>query len=463
MKRLLILFVVLSGILVIAPVIIGDQVETHYGQLHAQLENNPSVTITGSSYERGWFGALAKTDLTLQLPVRTAQGEVSTERFDLQLVSQITHGPLLPGGGGLAEIDTSFQGVEVLFPADYVADIRTQFNFSGTAVSAVTLPPAELQGGKDWPPITFGGIKGDVAFEVDLSAVRSQFTMPQLVANKADGSKLVVGQIKLRTETKKSATGLTTGKGYLEVDKFHIEAPQAGFRLALADLQFEASSEEEAGSVATNVIYRFDDLEVSDDRYGPAEFKLELSQLPSDALLKMQQGLEAVNAQTLDEAQRGMAVMSVLMGHAPALLTKDPKLAIKKLYIMTPDGEVSGDLTLQAVDLKWVELANPSTMIEKLVGEASLQLPETLLLKLIEQQAKQQYLAIQQQRRLRGEVTDADASKPTPDFESQSKEILDLWIRQQFAVREGAQVSSLAVLSKGLLTVNGKTIPLMGQ
>ncbi len=446
----------------IAPGIIGSQAEVYYQQLQTELQKARNITIVQSSYDRGWYGAIAKMDLTLELPVKTAKGKTITKIFELQSTSEITHGPLVTVGAGLAEIITVITGADSVFPEDYRADIHTQVSFGGSGTATIILPSAKLQLAENQQPMEFGGITGEVVFDDQMSEVRSQFSMPQLVVNNVDSKPLMVGDVELRTETNKSSSGLTMGGGYLQVGHMSIGNSDAGLDLSLIKLRLDASSAESMGSVSTNIIYSFDEFKVNEETYGPAELNFELSRLPADALLKMQQGLEAVNAQALSEAQKGMAVMSVLMGHAPAMLQGDPKLSISKLSLMTPDGEVNGDLMLQAVGLNWAEITNPATILGKLVGEASVQIPEVLLLELLEKQARQQYQTLQQ-RRLKEGLTAVDPKKAEPDFEQQSKQLLALWMRQQFAVRNGANISSVAVLSQGLLTVNGKTIPLAGK
>jgi len=446
----------------IAPGIIGSQAEVYYQQLQAELQKARNITVVQSSYERGWYGAIAKMDLTLELPVKTAEGETITKTFELQSISEITHGPLVTVGAGLAEINTVIKGADAIFPEDYRADIHTQISFGGTGTATIILPSAKLQLADNQQPMEFGGITGEVIFDDQMSDVRSQFSMPQFVVSNIDSKPLMVSDVELRTETSKSSSGLTTGGGYLQVGQMSIADSGAGLELALIKLRLDASSAESMGSVSTNIIYTFDQFKVNKETYGPAELNFELSQLPADALLKMQQGLEAVNAQALSEAQKGMAVMSVLIGHAPAMLQGNPKLSISKLSLMTPDGEVNVDLSLQAVDLNWSEVTNPAAILGKLVGEASLQMPEILLLELLEKRARQQYQALQQ-RRLKEGLVDIDPKKSEPDFEQQSKQLLALWIRQQLAIRNGTNISSAAVLSQGLLTVNGKTIPLAGR
>lgn len=445
-----------------APGIIGFQVETQYNQIHNQLSHSNNLKVVEYEYERGWFGSISHTKLALQMPVKQTDGKMGVEAVNLNFVSHINHGPLVSSGAGLAEVMTSIGLETAALTEPYSADIHTLISFGNTGTSKVNMPAVDIPASGDRPNVVFAGAIGEVTFALDMSDVRSLIEMQSLQVTAASGNPLLIGPLKLSTHAKQSESGLMVGGGYFELGQVRVEDLASGASLSLDNMKIEALSDEQSGLVETQINYRFDQLIANKEKFGPAEFSVELSQLPAEALLQIQQGVEEINAQNLGQAQKSMAVMSVLMGSAPALLKEDPKLAIKKLNMNTPDGEVKGHLTLQTVGLVWAEMTNPTALLDKVVGDAALQLPETLLLKLLKRQMLTQTLRQIKQRRLMGEEIDIDAATLEAQIEQQSKQQLEVWLTQQFVVREGSEISTVATLSKGLLTVNGKTLPLAG-
>jgi uncharacterized protein YdgA (DUF945 family) len=223
----------------------------------------------------------------------------------------------------------------------------------------------------------------------------------------------------------------------------------------------EAESTVNEALVTATVRYQLDRLEVDGGVYGPAEVRLGLGNLPPEALLRIQQSVEEINAQQLPDEQKGMALLSVLMGNAPALLKGDPLVTIDKLSIQTPDGLVAGKLSLQSIGLEWKEIGNAPAVLGKLVADASLQMPKRLFTLLLRQKVEADLLRQFEQVRLINPDTKLPSAAELAEMSTAlTEQQVNQWLGQEILVEQGDIIATRVTLADGLLSVNGKTIPL---
>jgi uncharacterized protein YdgA (DUF945 family) len=95
--------------------------------------------------------------------------------------------------------------------------------------------------------------------------------------------------------------------------------------------------------------------------------------------------------------------------------------------------------------------------MEKLAAEASLRIPEKLFRRLLGQQIRLQIAQLQQAEKISTDLTAEQLDKLVAD---QVDGQLQQLVRQGVLERDGEYLATVARFSDGLLTVNGKTIPL---
>lgn len=459
MKRFVALFVLIGAVLLAAPGVIGFQVQDYYQQLMQELGKGGAQVVSGD-YRRDWFGARDETRFRIQLPKQPGEQEQQTLEFSL--TSEIVHGPLTSSGLALAEVHSEIrlQG-EALLPEDYQATISTLIGVDGEGTTRIDLPATRVPAQGQQPEIQFEGLQGTMQFDAGLEQMSAQFEMPVLTFEQANGSQLKLQGVRLDSHSYKDVSGLMLGSGQFQVERFDLEDTAKGGRMQIRELSVDAESSNREQGVGAHIRYSLQELVLDDKSYGPAELKLGLDNLPAPALLQIQQSVEEINAQQLSEQQKGAALMSVLMGNAPQLLKGDPRLSIDPLRVETPDGLIEGRLSLQSRGLQWQDLGKASVVLGKLAGEGFLRMPETLFRGLMKQKLRADLLRQFKQRRL------ADPDQPMPD-EAQLEQLVERLSEQQFSlllgqeilVREGGAVLTEATLADGLLSVNGKTLPL---
>ncbi len=459
MKRFLVLFVVLGAALLAAPGVIGYQVETYYQGLIAQFSKG-GLDVIAQEYRRNWFGAEARTSFLVKLPVGPDRTETETFRFTL--LSQIDHGPLTAAGLGLAKIQSEISAEgEAILPKDYQADINTLIDIRGRGVTQITLPATDVEAGDNRPAIHFEGMAGEMQFDASFEAVTANFTLPVLTLSGAPQQLLEIAGVSLNTHSSKGVSGLMLGGGEFTIEKIGIQDSDSGTHVELARLGIDAQSSAEADSVSAFVRYRVEKVQVDDQVYGPALLKVGFGNLPAAVLVKIQRSVEEINAQQLSDEKKGMALLSVLMGNASGLLKGNPVITVDSLSVQTPDGLIEGKLSLQAVDLEWKEITNAPVVLNKLIGDASLRMPEKLLRMLLQQKVQADLMKQFEQRRL----VYPDSEMPTAEqLSAMTSNVVEqqlvVLLGQEFLSKEGDAIFTNAKLADGLLSVNGKTIPL---
>ncbi len=459
MKRFALLFVIVAAVLLALPAVVGYQVEQRYQQWQQELQQG-GVELGRKSYRRNWFGATADTVLRITLPA-DAQGKSGT--LELTVSSEIRHGPLTWGSGlGLAEIESRVQiDGRPLFPEQNPERLLTRVGLDGSGATQVVLPPLDMEARDDLPEIHFEGLTGGVEFSAGLDRITSRFSMPMLSLVTAAGQRISFSGVELESRSRRDDNGLMLGDGRFVIGGFSLDDPGGDNRIELQGLEISGVSDSQADLVSGQVSYRLQRLDMNGSRFGPGLLTLGLDQLSASALKQIQQGMEQIRRKALPEREQSRQVLGVMLANLEPLLTRNPKLTIDPLTLQAPEGEIKARFSIQPKGLQRQEVANLQALLQKLDGVFELSMPEVYYQMLFRQQAKR---ALQQQLAWR-RLQDEQATMPTPDeleamAERLGRQQLDQLLRQEMLRREGKMLYTKASLADGLLTVNGKLLPL---
>lgn len=464
MRKLLIALLVLVGLLLLAvPAVVGMHAEVRYKEMVGQLEMS-GFRVIRHDYQRGWFDATAETDLELpvpQMPDPTQQQQPKPVGFTLR--SDIAHGPFSQGVTGeqlLIDSQILSQG-KPLFPADYPALIQTKVSLDGEGRTLIDLPAIDLPAREGHPAISFQGAKGEMEFRTDNGRMAMNLELPSLQLSSGQQAGFVLEGMSLTGDYTRSSEGLMLGTGDMKARRIGMASATGITGVEIRNLDIEVESAIEAKLVNGRMRYRLDSIKVAEDNFGPIDVELQMDNLSALALAQIQQGMDELGQQQLPPQQRGMAAMGVMLNNGPVLLKDDPRFAIKRLHVQTPDGVIDGSLKVQPVGLEWAEIANMPAILNKLEAEAELQMPERLFLAMFKQQARQVVMMqIEQQRMLGEEVAEPDPEQMEVHIENMARQQLDGLLQQEILVRKGEDIATVASLRNGLLTVNGKSLPL---
>ncbi len=457
MRKIAILFSVLVAALFIAPGLIGFKVQGQYQEMIAGIKQS-GLEVVEDKYERGWFGSQAEVKFKLARP-SGAPGDP----IEITMHNDIVHGPLSPNGGlALASMGTSFMiDGDALFPGEENKVIHTDIGLDGMGQSIVAIPALKLAGKPGRPEIQFSGVDGVMSFDVGLSQIDVDLKMPGLWVGGENGENLNFTEVVLNSNSQSGLFGLLMGKGRFMVKQLEFNNPKRGVAVKIDSIDFSGNTSEDQGKLAFNANYLIDAVSVNSVVYGPVRFELGFANIPAEVVARVQKGIQEIKGQGLSQEQQSMAAMSLIFEAGPELLQANPKVEIQRLFVKTPDGDIDGNLSIAANGLKWDEIGNFQTVLKKLDADAAITLPEKLFRMAAEMQAKAALLRQIEQRKKMGQEIETPSEE---ELDSMRKEMaqqqLDFLLQQELVKREGANISTQAKLSAGLLSVNGKTVPL---
>ncbi|MCP4993936.1 MAG: YdgA family protein [Gammaproteobacteria bacterium] len=457
MKKFLLFFFILAAALLLVPGVIGYQVEAQYSQLIDQLDRE-GFTVEEQHYSRRWFSADAETRLLLKSSTGPAEAEEPV-RFTLR--SHLSHGPLLPSSApGLAEIATQILiDGKVLFDHQEQAPVTTFISFNRAGEMTLDLSPVDIEPTADRPAIKFYGLTGSVIFEPDFTKSKTRLKMPGLEIKGDGAEQATISGLTLDMHSSEGVAGLMMGDGTFRLESFDINSDEVDINMN--GISVDVGTTANGEMVQATAAYRFQVIEVEDQSFGPVELLLKLDNLSAPTLVKIQKAMQELNAQQLSENQRGMAVMSTLMAIIPELLVNDPLFALERVRFETQEGAIDGHFSIQSKGLGWPIKGGQQELLEKLLSEASLRMPESYFQDMLERYAADQFSQEITRRQLAGEeIQLPDEAKLNQIFRQQGQEQLDLLLQQEILQRDGRDLVFDMILADGLLTVNGKTVPL---
>lgn len=459
MKKYLVLFAVVAAVVLALPGVVGWQMEARYQEL-VERAQQAGLRVTANSYQRGWFTAVAETELEPALPQQATDLAAIDLRFKIR--SRIDHGPLVAAGLGLGEIDSEILvDDEQLFPKEYPASIETLVALDGGGRIQLELPPLTLEPQSDRPAAEFSGLSAQLDFDRQFQANQLQAQMAGLMLSEGGNTVLEVGPVEMDSRSWGGPAGLTLGGGSFTVERLLFNNPAQDVTVVLSGLSAEIESSGQDQQIGGSASYRLQMAEIGGETYGPGVIRFEFSNFSAPVLAQMQQEFEQMSQQELSEQQQGMVVMSILLSSVPKLLENDPGLALRQLRLVTPDGVIEGHLALQSRGLKWEEIGSPGKLLGKLAADMSLRMPQRLLRLALEQRVLNQIVQQYQQRQSLGEEVEMpNAAQLQSMVENQIEQQLSQLLGQGILERDGDRLATVAVLADGLLTVNGKTVPL---
>ncbi|MCB1758290.1 MAG: YdgA family protein [Gammaproteobacteria bacterium] len=453
MKKILLGVVAL--IVLAAPALVGLVAEEHYNGLMSRL-TALGLQVVHTDYRRGWFGSTAVTELQPALPATGARAN-SIETFSLR--SRIIHGPLVMRSFALAEIVTELPQLSEISGSSDERAIHTLIHFNGAGRSDIDWPATDRVAADGSSRIRIGEIGGRLVFSAGGDEIDIWLEFSGGRITERDRILLEMGAFSLDSQTRPGASGVRLGSGSLRMERLTLRDRESAASVDMRGIEITGESREQQALVEAEANYRLEAIDLAGDSYGPGLLRLRVGRLAAPALARMQQALEALSRQPLSDMEMGMALLGVMSQTAAGVLSGDPLIAIAPLRIDTPEGVVEVEFSLQALDLKLADLANVSRLTNKLQGDLSLRLPEVLLQRALLEQSLRQLAATDGEQGA-PPASEAPTAEVRAALEAQEEQRIALWLRQGLVERDGSSLTVVASLSSGLLSVNGKTIPL---
>lgn len=452
-RRLGIGLLVLGLILAILPWYAGRQAQAHYEELLTRLEKQ-GLRVVERHYEAGWLSSQAVTHLEWPLEVqpepRLLAPDLATPPARLEATSHIEHGPLVWQGQGSSIVEPLWARIHTQLSlraddADQVTDpektppvrVDTRVALDGKVNSQLTMDDSRTR------ERVIQGVKGSLLLWDKGERQDGQLTIGLLEFREGGAAILRFDNLRLDLEGRPDPSGLSMGELNLSLERLGLDGDTPG---SLNGLQLTFRSQAQGDQVEFSADYRVRALTQGDVQLAPMELRIRLSGLSAPVLKDLQQRMAEEN----DE--QSPPTPDAYLADLWRLLGGNPKLALERLHLATPEGSLDAHFSLDVKDLPKDGAQDLGQLLTHLVGEAEVSVAEPLLHRILDMGV--------------GDTTasppDDPARQEAPSSDTQNATnapLLEGWLRQELAVREGGRILTRVRLSGGLLTVNGKIIP----
>jgi hypothetical protein len=240
-------------------------------------------------------------------------------------------------------------------------------------------------------------------------------------------------------------------------------------RLDAGGLELRLHTRRERNRFGVTAVLGLDRLLVDDRPLAPLRLGMSLSGVDAAALTELRAARSALAERRLPAVLRGLAITRLVRDKLPALLGQGPSLSIAPLSMNTRHGAVAAELAVllppAAADAMLPPLDRPDLWLSRLRGEGSVELPRRLALEYIEEQ---QHRRVREELARRGEAAGAMPPELDRQVAAAAAAALAGLVRERWLVPTdgavaGAEPQRLRArfsIGDGLLTINGRTLPL---
>ncbi len=463
MKKILVTLLILLILIVGLPYYFGIQAEKEYNKLIEQSSKIANLVVKRENYERGIFKSNANTEYIIKYgPVDLV--EITEE-------DTIYHGPItyfksMNGNTvfkfALASVDTkavikpsySIGEIEALFDELPLLYAITEISFGNSVNTEFSIP--SKKGSYNSNSFNWKGMKGNAVFYLDENRVITSIFSPGLDLNlgsEDDGEKLELSIKGIKSNADfmyiKGASGLPIGKSFFLIENFVLKSTNA-ISLILDKFEFVGNSTDKKDTIDSSYIAKLENIIVNDFKAGPGEYEIKIDNIDQESIVNIQNLVNEVS-ESKNPEQNQLIIMGQLMKILPKLIEKSPKITIPKLYLMTQDGEISGDLSIY-IDGDSKELSqNPLLALQHLKGQTNLKIPKSLLRTVLENLEKDKFDMELKESGNQDEEINKQVVKETD-------ELIEKLIEKNVLVEDGDFYKLNAKYENGELILNGKII-----
>lgn len=437
-------------ILLVGPLALGGRAQQAYQNLLGDtLKALPASWVVLEHYDRGWFGSRAQAELSVQ----PSPGGRLAKPFHIRLDSLVSHGPLhwfraFPPA--LARVETRAELVDL--PVDLPPLlVSTDIGVGGRALARLRVPAGDRAGRNGAYRLQNEELIGTIQFEPGGSRIVTDIRLPGLALMAPSGSVGELQGLALAADLQRRSGGLYGGTGRIAVGSAQLGPPGAETRLEGLTLNLNQTPRDERLDLSLEL--GTETLGVGGGAYRDLRLGLAAERLDGETLSELTEGLKALSSGAVSPTMRGLIGAALMARLLPRLAAAGPRISIDPLRVETPEGPASARLSLglegseSAGNPKDTPFSDPRAWITALSGDGEMELPESLALEWL------------------GRAGSASTAAPGPagdDAANTARARLKPWVEGGWVSASDGRVASAFRLADGLLTVNGKTFPLLG-
>lgn len=443
------LALVAALLLILGPVALAGHVERAYrGLLAGLLQALPNGSLVSEHYERGWFRSGASAELLFQ---PGPEGEPTGAPVRVRLDSRIEQGPgpwfspRFPPVLARVLTRVELDGLPLAMPASL---LTTDIQANGGGVARLEVPAAEgpVQGAGY--RVRNGAIEGRASFAANLESLSAEAELPSIELIASTGAPIArLSDGVLSVELERGPGPLYAGSGRLTVASAVLggagsDAGAGPDRVTeLEGLSVELAQMPAEGLLGIRFDLGADRVQGGGASYRAARLAVNAERLDVEVLTELAEGVGALSSGAVPQAMSGLVGAALMARLLPRLAAAGPSVAIDPLQLETPDGPVSGRLTLGLSGDAGGGIG-ALALIGALNGNGEIAVPEPV--------------ALEMARRWLG-----GGQTGVPD--DRARDTLQGWVREGWVTARDGRISSTFRLAGGSVSVNGKDLPLLRQ
>lgn len=438
------LAVALAAALLGLPWVLGGSAQRAQQGLHDELLRTlPPGAILEDQYQRGWF----RSRSGLELEIQPATGSRDSAR--LRIDSLIEQGPLhwLSSGWppALARVRSEVRLSDPSIPLPPL-QVVTDLNARGQGLARFSLPSGPGAGAQGPYRLRHGELRGSLQFEPPPGALSLRLDLSELELGDTGGSPVQLQGLALSGEVRPAAWPRTEDRGgsppgpaqVRPVDRGSGVAPWAG----------DTAGYPLAGPLDLDLDLSLRTLSVGQVAYQRARVIAAAERLDTSTLGELGQALGLLSPGVGPPTLRRLMGAALLAQLLPRLATTEPQINVHSARVETPDGPLEAHLNLG------LDGGDPSgtspragrggigNWMRTLRADGEISVPEPLARRWLDARA--------------GPGTQGSGGRTPPRAQT-----LQAWLDEGWVSLRGGQVTSAFRFADGLLTVNGKTVPLL--
>ena len=471
MKKIIGLLALLAILLLGAYYGMGVVTERTLKKNIAIINQSHELSVEMKQYHRSWFRSEALLNWSLHLPARTVTNQVGQtttipeQDYNVQLPLSIYHGPIVFADSKI-RFGFGYAKSDVVLPKAYADEFKLKFasdsippvlnltmfvNYWNKSIVQMNLPFFKLISKEGHSQLEWLGLTSDLNVSSNASEISGHVVIEGIRFLKEKVS-TVLGKVSSDYTLHRSKLGLYLGDANLSVPSLLITNENKKL-LEVNGLDIHSNSDVNDDLFHSDFKATVDMIVADDKKYGPALVEFSVANLDATILAKLNEQAGAM--QQSSDIQRQQILLSMLP-ELPKLLSKGAELHLTALRIGMPEGTVRGNLFLS---LPKVDAGNPFELIQKIKGDAKLEIPVAFLKRFLNDSVKQ---SLQSKAAVKAVIVVPEAVPSTTEVDIDQQAIVQTDAKLAAFIASGAlsmhdadYVIELA-LSQGQLLVNGK-------
>ncbi len=449
----LLLLILLAGLSVM-PWYVGQQARAVYADLLHDMERQ-GVRLIENNYRSGWLTSRAVTVLAYPVP------PLHPEWPSLHLISTIRHGPLnlkaLADGRVellAAQVETYLELAETDQPPRRQSTrLSTRISLDGD--THLRFLPASAKG-------KLSDLRGELRLDSVSRRIWGSLTLSPFEYADAGGRRLRQGILDMELDSARGAAGLRLGSSHLKLSEMNLMTPDWPASLHIEGLSLETRTGVQQASAWTTADCRIERIGFDDSLIEDVQLRMRIDGLSAAVLARLVGSLGNLAAQQADDGRKAFALFGLVMGNLTRLLKGGPQLSLERLHLNTPEGPVDAELELKLTGMSADQVMDASVWLRSLSASGRLELPEILIQEILSARARDELRQMYETRKeMDAEFQVPESALQATQAMQRARDQIDTLLRQEFVVRNAGQLSTRFRLSAGLLSINGKTVPLL--